>query len=241
MLFTSKRSSVKTALKFKVYNFFKKIIKIKYRETYSQLGEDIAICHLLEKYLKLNKGFYIDVGCNHPIQYSNTFLLYRKGWSGITIDLNKELISLHKLERKGDIQINTAIADKNESVKVYEFSEDGVNTINKDFYDEIKNHANLISDSRTIDTLTLNEIIEEHKVSKIDLLCIDVEGHDFKVLQSINLKKYRPKLIVVEMLDNFDFKNLSESEIFSYLKENNYKLVGYLIANGYFIDETLNY
>lgn len=103
MLFNSKRSSLKTALKFKAYNFFKKIVKIKYKETYSQLGEDIAITHLLEKHLNLQNGFYMDVGCNHPIHCSNTFLLYRKGWNGITIDLNNELMSLHKNERKEDI------------------------------------------------------------------------------------------------------------------------------------------
>ncbi|MEE9409086.1 MAG: FkbM family methyltransferase [Polaribacter sp.] len=240
MLNKTKRSSFKTALKFKAHNFFKKFVKIKYKETYSQLGEDIAITHLLEKHLNLQNGFYIDVGCNHPIHCSNTFLLYRKGWSGITIDLNKELISLHKMERKGDVQVNTAISDKNESVKVYEFQDNSISTINSDFFNEMKTHKKVISDSKLINTLTLNEIVLEHNVTKIDLLCIDVEGHDLKVLKSLDLTKYRPKLIVVEMLDSFSFNNLNESEICTYLKTYNYKLIGYLIANGYFIDDAIN-
>ena len=240
MLNISKRSSTKTAIKFRIYNFFKKIIKIKYRETYSQLGEDIAINHFLEKFLNINKGFYIDVGCNHPIKNSNTFLLYRKGWSGITIDFNEKLMTLHKEERKGDMQKIAAISDISEAAKIYEFSENEINTINKDFFDKMETQKEVISDSKIINTLTLNEIIQENEVFKIDLLCIDVEGHDFNVLKSIDLIKYRPKLIVVEMLDSYDFTNLSESEIYNYLKKYNYKLVGYLIANGYFIDDTIN-
>ena len=32
------------------------------------------------------KGTYVDVGANHPIIYSNTYHLYRLGWSGLAID-----------------------------------------------------------------------------------------------------------------------------------------------------------
>lgn len=39
--------------------------------SYSQTGED----QILTSYLCKNEGFYIDVGCNHPIRYSNTFIL----------------------------------------------------------------------------------------------------------------------------------------------------------------------
>ena len=33
---------------------------------------------------------------------------------------------------------------------------------------------------------------------KIDLLMIDVEGHEISVLQSIDWKKHRPKVLLVE-------------------------------------------
>ena len=34
-------------------------------------------------------GFYVDVGCFHPKKHSNTYLLYKRGWSGINIDVEK--------------------------------------------------------------------------------------------------------------------------------------------------------
>lgn len=35
------------------------------------------------------KGKYLDVGCSSPIKYSNTYLLYLNGWSGICLDIRK--------------------------------------------------------------------------------------------------------------------------------------------------------
>ena len=60
--------------------------------------------------------------------------------------------------------------------------------------------------SKTKKTLpiSLNKILELHspKTKKIDLLTIDVEGHDFEVLQSLDLKKYFVKVILIEGNEN---------------------------------------
>lgn len=233
-----KKLSLATAIKLKVYNWIKNIFNISFRETYSQLGEDVAICHIFENTFKINSGFYIDVGCNHPIIFSNTFKLYIQGWSGITIDLNEELINLHKTERKKDDQVMAAVSDKIETVNVFEFESSLIRTINSDFFEEYKNSNKLLSKNKEITTTTLDSIISTFKVKNIDLLCIDVEGHDFKVLKSLDLKNIRPKMIIIEIHD-INLEDLSSCEIFSYLKCQNYKFIGYLIANGFFIDNSI--
>ena len=66
------------------------------KKSYSMLGEDLFV----KKFFKnKKKGFYIDVGCYHPIDGNNTYLLYKKGWEGINIDLNKTSIDLYKRAR----------------------------------------------------------------------------------------------------------------------------------------------
>ena len=50
-------------------------------------------------------GKYVDIGCYHPIKYSNTALLYKKGWTGINIDLNKTSIDLFNFTRLRDKNI----------------------------------------------------------------------------------------------------------------------------------------
>ena len=53
------------------------------RHSYSQEGEDLVLRKIFKKQ---DKGFYVDVGAHHPKRFSNTFLLYKKGWNGINID-----------------------------------------------------------------------------------------------------------------------------------------------------------
>ena len=56
--------------------------------SYSQFGEDALVNSLFrnKKY-----GIYVDVGAYHPILYSNTYALYRRGWRGFAIDPNPSL------------------------------------------------------------------------------------------------------------------------------------------------------
>ena len=94
--------------------FFK---NIKYY--FSQGGEDIHCLHLLKG--KKN-GFYVEVGSNHPVIYSNTFKLYLEGWKGILIDGNPELIELSSRIRKADICLHEIISNQSGEV---EFSHTG--------------------------------------------------------------------------------------------------------------------
>ncbi len=44
-------------------------------------------------------GTYIDVGCNHPKRFSNTYALYRAGWRGLAVDLDPSLCKQFRLAR----------------------------------------------------------------------------------------------------------------------------------------------
>src|SRR5438552_13668137 len=60
--------------------------------SFSQLGEDLAICRLTDE-LALDRGVYVDAGAFHPIFGSNTLLLHKRGWRGINVDLAVERIA----------------------------------------------------------------------------------------------------------------------------------------------------
>jgi len=47
-------------------------------------GEDKMLLQLLPK-----TGTYLDIGCSQPIKYSNTWLLYLRGWKGTCVDTRK--------------------------------------------------------------------------------------------------------------------------------------------------------
>lgn len=199
---------------------------------YSQTGEDIIISTLLGH--KKN-GFYIDIGCNDPIRYSNTFQLYLNGWSGICVDANSQLVKKFKKVRTKDICLNNAISDKVEVVELYVSGQDLVTTINKKFRNEW--HEDWVSSEKIefIKTVRLDSILEGNLKSnlEIDLLTVDVEGQDYQVLKSIDLEKYKPQLIVVEMHD-FDFENLNSNPVYTYLTSSGYSLKSFATMNGYF-------
>src|SRR5687767_7993770 len=66
--------------------------------SYAQTGEDRIIATLLGDV----PGFYVDVGCNHPVKYSNTFELYKRGWRGINVDANEQMVELCRRLRPRD-------------------------------------------------------------------------------------------------------------------------------------------
>jgi hypothetical protein len=44
----------------------------------------------------------------------------------------------------------------------------------------------------------LQAVLDKHNVEIIDLIHIDAEGFDFKILSQINFERYMPKLILYE-------------------------------------------
>jgi len=52
-------------------------------------------------------------------------------------------------------------------------------------------------------------------------LSVDVEGLDFDVIKSINLKKYKPRVILVEMLGS-TFSEIENTEIYKFLAGERY-------------------
>ena len=195
------------------HNIYIKNQYFKKKKTYSMDGEDVVIS---DYFKNRKKGFYVDIGCYHPIHRNNTFLLYKKGWQGINIDIHNFSIELFNYLRPNDLNYNFAVSNKNEIINMYfqkELSQ--LSTIDQDqakkvFQGGIK--------EKKIQAYTLDKILDFSKLEnkKIDLLDIDVEGADLKVLQGLSFKKFNPELICVEIHE----ENIKESETFKLL--NNY-------------------
>jgi len=196
----------KPYLYFRIYWLEKFFFK---RKTYSQCGEDLFINKFFKK---TDKGVYVDVGAYNPIKYNNTFLLYKRGWTGINIDLNQTSIDLFNLVRKKDHNVFAAISYKRKLTKVFiENIFSPLNTINKKFSNK---------NSRNKPKYNMTKKFSDLVRKKIDFLNIDIEGMDFMVLKTINLNFYKPKLICIEI-----FGNKNVLKVKTYLKRQNYILL----------------
>ena len=218
-----------------LYNYIR-ILKRKYQSkkiSYSLSSVDLIVDYIF-KYK--NDGLYIDVWCQHPISNNNTYILYKKGWNGINIDLDKKNIDLFNISRPDDTNINIAVSDKSGNVNLF-YHHDGspINTINSQNADFQKNKFKKI---KLIKSETLNKILANINFNKkVDYLNIDVEGHELNVLKGFNILKYRPSIISIEYLDyemkqlelkNNNLENIINSNIYKYLIQNKYFFVNWV-------------
>ena len=229
------RTSFRIFLKILVNHITTKLLNIPGSITYSQFGEDIILLNLFS-YKKI--GNFVDVGCNSPIDGNNTFNLYIKGWSGLNIDGNQSLINEYKKSRPFDTSICALVSNQEVELPFYISKLDKVSTISKSFLEKNKNiweyseHDIVIKKTRTL-TQILDDSLYKNKT--IDLLSIDIEGHDFEALLGLDLNKYRPSIICIEIHD-FDFANLEENKIVKYLNKNNYSLCNFTILSAFFAE-----
>lgn len=189
--------------------------------SYSQFGEDRVIGHIFnDKY----NGYYVDVGCNHPILYSNTWKLYLNGWRGMVIDANEELIREYKKVRPNDISVQEVISDSEECLDYY-FSNNsnlisGVGAFVDDRWGRDVDNCKVVK----VRPRSLDDLFLKYGVPRdFDLLSIDVEGHELNVLRSMNFSIYRPRLIIVEIHD-LNILGMEENPIYKTLNENGYAL-----------------
>ena len=215
--------------------------KFKYKKiSYSYNGVDLIISYIFKN---INKGFYLDIGAQHPISNNNTYLLHQKGWKGINIDLDKKNIDLFKLARPNEINLNYAVSDINGEAALYFYHDASpINTLSEEVS---KFQKAKVKNVKNIQTKTLNNILQDLNFnSQINYMNIDVEGHEEKILKGFDIQKYKPNVVSIEYLDlkmkklefkNNDIKNLMNSILYKYFLNNDYYFVNWLHGDLIFI------
>lgn len=168
------------------------------KASYSQCGEDLIIRYVFNL-RGLKNPSYIDIGANDPFFLNNTAIFYKSGSRGINIEANPQLATNFKMHRKKDINLNIGISDKDEELDFYIMADNTLSTFSKEECDYMMKNGKKLSAVKKIQLRTISEIIQKYNNNIFpDFLTIDVEGLDFKILQSIDFQKSSPKVICVE-------------------------------------------
>lgn len=195
-----------------------------YRKThYSQFGEDIVLQSIFRN---KKTGFYVDVGAHHPTRYSNTALLYKKGWRGINIDPNPESIQLFKKARPLDINLCLGASKNETELNYYTFSDPAINTFVLEEAEKwIKQGKIPFLGKKKIMVQPLAKILALYLPENltIDMLSIDTEGMDDEVLESNDWQKYAPNVIVVEN-HCFNLEKPETNSVYNFLRKKQYAL-----------------
>ena len=220
------------------YNIY--IRNYKFLDNGSQFGEEKFVLSFFDKEYR---GKFLDIGCFHPTRHNNTYKMYKNGWRGINIDLNPLTIDLFNFARSKDININAAISDNEETKKLYFMDElNTQNTLETNHLLFLKKYHNVKDEEislKEIKTKMLDGILDQYNFREIDFMNIDVEGHEFYILNSIDFLKYKIKFICIEMIDHNDQAKLINEKLNAILEKNNYVLEKKLDFN--FIYKKINH
>ena len=228
-------------------NLLKKIYYERYsKKSYSISNVDLIIGRLFST---ISKGIYLDVGCNHPIKYNNTYLLHKKGWSGINIDLDKNSINEFNNMRKNDYNVQELVGsvDGEEKDIYYYHERSAINTVSKMLADKRKTKPREIIKKKS---KSLNKIIESspYNNKKINFMSIDIENYEYEALKYFNFQKYEIDLIVTECIDinqqklethtqSLDY--ILNTKLYKLLEQNNYKLINWVNSDLVFVRKSL--
>jgi len=142
------------------------------------------------------EGFFVDVGANHYLRNSNTYFLEKNlRWSGIAVEPQRAFGADYQKYRPRTRFFPMFVSDvSNETAKLYMAGRATLSVSENRAFAEM---FGPLKESRA-PTITLNDLLSEVHATSIDLLSIDVELAEPKVLAGIDIDRYQPALVCIE-------------------------------------------
>ena len=182
--------------------------------SFAQNFEDVV---LNRAFKHQETGFYVDIGCGGPVINNVTLSLYRNGWHGLVVDGDSSVLSDYSLDRPRDIVRHAWISSKQEKRTWVQSDVAGLSRLSAGAPED-PNDPNTMR----VSTKTVSDLLTEEGRTSLDLLKIDCEGADFEVLRGSALRRFRPRVVVVEVL-NPQAKPTSTVHLTWYMRFHGYK------------------
>lgn len=143
-------------------------------------------------------GFYIDVGAADPVNLSVTKWFYDLGWSGLNIEPNRQLFERLTADRPRDVNLDCGVGAITTEAQFFEPDVGELSSFDSRVQESAKRNGTSGS-NRTVTVVPLTDLLKLHCDGRaIDFLKIDVEGWEAEVLKGLDLKQYRPTVILIE-------------------------------------------
>jgi hypothetical protein len=94
-------------------------------ESYAMEGEDVIISSLFRN--KLNDGLFFDIGCSEPVNNSNSYFFYKRGWRTLAVD-GRDLSARWKVDRPKDCFVHGLLGGETGSAEFWTFPDPTMNT-----------------------------------------------------------------------------------------------------------------
>ena len=161
-------------------------------------GEDVVLWRALKGRAP---GYFVDVGACHPTGDSVTQLFSLNGWMGINIEPQPPLAAMLVASRPNDINLAVGVSDQPGTLELHVVDDDLQRTTFSSDLAEIYRKEGRRVTLHPVPVMTLNKILEDHPLPRIDFLKIDAEGFEDRVLAGLDFTLHRPSVIVAEHAD----------------------------------------
>lgn len=210
------------------------------KHSYAQAGEDLII-DFAAGAMQIENVSYLDIGAHHPTHFSNTYLFYKRGYQGVLVEPDPDLMASIRRWRPRDTCIEAGVGLHSAAdARFFVMSTRTLNTFSEE---EARRYEAMgtqrIEKILPVSMVTLDQILaDQFRSREPTLVSIDVEGLDFEVLSTLDLKRHRPPIICVETLQYSETREeIKDTRIARLMSDNDYFAYGDTYINTIFVDQ----
>lgn len=180
-------------------------------DTWSQFGEDRWIA---EHYATDIAGIFVDVGASDGVTGSNSWMFEQLGWWCLCIEPDPR--QRERLSKARAVCEFVAVSHDDGTEKLWLHP-------TRPSRSSLVPSEDVAYQPTEVKTVTLARLCDQYHLRHIDILDIDVEGHELAVWASLDLTVVRPSVVLIEYADGRP--RSSYVEIFSGISASGYDLV----------------
>jgi FkbM family methyltransferase len=142
-----------------------------------------------------SRGFFVDVGANHPQNGSQSFALEQAGWQGVLIEPQPDLAAQLKQNRSARVFAAACSSPGNAGKTMPLYLAGMLSSLDSGLaVTGTRPHGTVEVPIRTLDDM----LTEAAAPSPVDFLSIDIEGHEVEAFAGFDFARWRPRLILIE-------------------------------------------
>jgi len=174
------------------------------------MGEDLVIENNLNHYkIKPENVTYLDIGTNDPCDSNNTYMFYKKGARGVLVEPDKMYWPRIAEHRPDDKLIKACVGDfDDDAADFYILTAHSLNTLIKETADHVCGQSGYgnqkIEEVVKMPVINVNRVLEDNFEKWPNIISVDTEGMDYRIINAINWGKYKAEMVCIEVNEHRD-------------------------------------
>lgn len=214
------------------------------KQFYGQKKEDRLIWNVFKD---CKNGYFAEMGASDGIRLSNSYIFELIGWRGLCIEPLPKFYEKLVTNRPNSTCVFGAVGNDEGEITLHTHETDYISTTELDasikMRNDTKRQSGIVESeytSITVPLYKLQDLLDKDNAPlEPEFISIDVEGAEIKVLEGMNLNKYKPKILILEANNAEQEKVLTDFlKPFGYFKSRKTK-VNILYCRDAEIDEKL--